>query len=264
MKRVITDWKTESKRFDALAEIYDRYRPSYPAEMIEAILELVELNAKSRLLEIGAGSGKATELFVSRGFHTTCIEPGEKLAARGTEKFKGTNLVEYRIGRFEELDHFDSEYDLVFSAQAFHWVPRPKGFELVAKALEPEGMMALVWNLYLKNGTEEDERLSQLCREYSVMFLMDRKGVEQTNADWSNEIRECGLFEEPQVFEFPWSVEQSYEEFHQFLLTSSGYVGLDDHLRTEFDREAKDIFEDAGGVITQEYCCVLYTAKKSM
>ena len=99
--------KNESRKFDESAIYYDKYRPSYPKEVIESIISISGINEKDKILEIGAGSGKATELFVNRGYNLTCIELGKNLAQKGIEKFKDTGQVEYIVGRFEEIDGLD-------------------------------------------------------------------------------------------------------------------------------------------------------------
>lgn len=62
--------------WDEVARTYDEARPSYPDQLIEDIIEKARLSPYDRLLEIGAGTGKATIMFVERGFRVHCIEPG--------------------------------------------------------------------------------------------------------------------------------------------------------------------------------------------
>ena len=59
--------------------MYDKFRPSYPAEIIDRLISTTKINSKSKLLEIGSGSGKATELLAPYKFDIFCVEPGEKL-----------------------------------------------------------------------------------------------------------------------------------------------------------------------------------------
>jgi len=49
--------------FNQMADYYDKFRPSYPQEIIDAIVKKAGLNVESSILEIGAGSGKATAQF---------------------------------------------------------------------------------------------------------------------------------------------------------------------------------------------------------
>lgn len=72
--------------FDLAAEYYDNFRPGYPKEIIETLVMNTRLNNTSRTLEIGAGSGKATDFFKNYGFSIKCIEPGENLVKNGNIK----------------------------------------------------------------------------------------------------------------------------------------------------------------------------------
>src|ERR1051325_8579807 len=63
--------------FDANAELYDAVRPSYP----DALADDVIARAGRRILEIGAGTGKATAVFARRGASIVAIEPGPSMAA---------------------------------------------------------------------------------------------------------------------------------------------------------------------------------------
>ncbi len=46
--------------FGQVAELYDRARPSYPAEVMQGLVQNMALQAGGPILEVGAGTGKAT------------------------------------------------------------------------------------------------------------------------------------------------------------------------------------------------------------
>jgi ubiquinone/menaquinone biosynthesis C-methylase UbiE len=48
--------------FDEDAELYDRARPGYPTELIDDLFSLADLSPDSRILEIGAGTGKISRI----------------------------------------------------------------------------------------------------------------------------------------------------------------------------------------------------------
>lgn len=100
----------------------------------------------SRLLEIGAGSGKATELFLNKGFEIICIDPGPDLVKIGNERFDGENF-QFEVARFEEYATVSKSFDAIFAAQSFHWVPQPIGYEKCASALKDGGYLAPFWNI---------------------------------------------------------------------------------------------------------------------
>lgn len=255
-------WKKDSLGFDATSAIYDMYRPSYPQIIIDELIESTQVNASSSLLEIGAGSGKATELFLPLNCHITCVEPGEDLARLGLAKLNVEGNITYKVGRFEDIDLFDRTYDLIFSAQAFHWVERPMGYDKIEKLLKHDAYLALIWNMYVNTGDGQHEALSKLCRDYQVMFFQDKDGLESMKSSWVNELLDCGYFKTPLVIEVPWTEEQSLENYMNFLNTSSSYLRLNKEEKRIFDSEVQRIFEQSDNIITRTYNCTVYLAQK--
>lgn len=257
------DWKTESERFDQAADIYDKYRPSYPDRLIHQIIESSGIQIGDTILEIGAGSGKATELFVEKGFHLTCIEPGENLANIGMNRFKESGQVQYVVTRLEDWDENESFFDLAISAQAFHWVPKPEGYTKLAQLLKSKSKIALFWNFYIKDESESLKALSDLCKAYNVLIMEDRIGVEKRIENTINEILESQCFSETEVFEYPWEMADTADDFINFLCTSNGYISLDNQQRTDLNKKINLIFDQSGGTITRKFNCVLFLAQKS-
>ena len=54
--------------FDEVADLYERARPGYPGQLVDDVVTLSGIEPTGRILEIGAGTGKATTAFASRGF----------------------------------------------------------------------------------------------------------------------------------------------------------------------------------------------------
>ena len=142
------DRKKDSQSFDTVADLYDEYRPDYPRELVDSTIELSGLPEGGRILEVGSGTGKATILFAQRGYSVHCIEPGGNLAEVATRNLQAYSGVSFDIARFEEWEERSAGFDLVISAQAFHWVPKEVGYAKAARALKPGGALALFWNMF--------------------------------------------------------------------------------------------------------------------
>jgi ubiquinone/menaquinone biosynthesis C-methylase UbiE len=67
--------------FDLDAEAYDAFRSSYPPSLIDRAIERGNLGSGSRVLEVGSGTGKLTELLVERGLTVDAIDPGANMIA---------------------------------------------------------------------------------------------------------------------------------------------------------------------------------------
>src|SRR4051812_41998026 len=102
--------------FDARAELYDAARPAYP----DALADDVLARGGRRVLEVGAGTGKATLVFARRGASIVAIEPGANMAAVLRRNTAGHDvIVEHTT--FEAWP-IAGTFDMVMAAQAFHWV----------------------------------------------------------------------------------------------------------------------------------------------
>jgi len=64
--------------FDGVVENYDRYRPSYPSQMLKDITDFSK-NPLNNILEIGAGTGQATRLFLNTKANITAVDIGENM-----------------------------------------------------------------------------------------------------------------------------------------------------------------------------------------
>ena len=251
-------WKNQSEVFDLASDYYDKFRPSYPQELINCIISQSGIDTNSRILEIGAGSGKATELFVNKGFNMYCIEPGENLAEVALKKFGPTCLVKYCTCRLEDWEEKKEYFDLAISAQAFHWVPKPIGFLKCASALKPKGFIGLFWNLYLTYNEPIDVELS----ETRMFLLQSQESCEERIKSHIEEIKSSGCFKEAVVYRFPWSQRYTADEYIGFMKTCNGYLSANENDKQAAEVRVREIINRYGGFIVRQYLCVLFLAQK--
>jgi SAM-dependent methyltransferase len=126
--------------FGEIADLYDRVRKPYPAELFDDVLDYG--GDVRRALEIGAGTGRATVEFAARGVEVTAIEPDADMAA-----ILARHAPDVRIfhGTFEEFRPSD-RFELVYSAEAWHWTAPETRWPMAASALADGGTFALLWN----------------------------------------------------------------------------------------------------------------------
>ena len=133
--------------FDAVAEQYDRIRPGYPAALFDAALQLAGVPDAGTILEIGCGTGQATRELARRGYRILGLEPGPSLASLARTRMAGFPRVEIVGVTFEAWPLQKASFDLVASAQAFHWVDPEVRFHKAADALRPGGALAVIGNV---------------------------------------------------------------------------------------------------------------------
>jgi SAM-dependent methyltransferase len=147
-------------RFSDRAADYARFRPTYPPEAIDAILEGLLPNGHALrrgdvapgrepiAADIGAGTGISARLLADRGVNVYAIEPND--AMRGAAE--PHERIEWRAGTAECTGLGEDSVDLVLCAQSYHWFDPEAACHEFGRILKPGGRLALMWN----DGDETD------------------------------------------------------------------------------------------------------------
>jgi SAM-dependent methyltransferase len=258
----IIDWKKDSQSFDTVADLYHHYRPGYPQELIDCIIELTGLPPAGKILEIGSGTGKATLLFAQRGYSILCVEPGENLAAVAARNLGTFPGVQFEISRFEDWQEKPDGFDLVLSAQAFHWVPKEVGYTKATRALKPHGHLALFWNMYPGFEGQIAADLDRVYQEIAPGLGSPFNATDEVVQQLVHEIDESGCFGPVTVRRFPWSMRYSTKQYRGLLNTYSDHLRLPEQTRERLFSSIGDVIEKHGGSVVRPYIAVLYIAEK--
>ena len=251
----------ESEIFNQMAEYYDKYRPNYPNEVITAIIEKAHLSVGSKLLEIGSGSGKATEQFADFGFDIFCIEPGADLVKMGIEKFKGKNIT-FVVSRFEDYLAPKEWFDTIISAQAFHWLSKPYAYKKCAQSLKDGGYLAPFWNIELIQDTDFDIEFHKILHKYDAFVsTLREEDYQKRVSSISNEITESSYFTKPEIIQSYWEKNYTADEYFGFLLTGNVFIQNSMELKLACYEELKQLAAKYKG-INRKYVCELYLSKK--
>ena len=124
--------------FGAMAAAYEQYRPGYPAELLDLVMQYAGQPVRTAL-EIGAGTGKATRLFAQPGVAVTATDPDGAMLAELRQHVPAT--VTTVQAAFEDLPPSRS-YDLVYAAAALHWTNPHGRWPRMAALLTPGGAFA--------------------------------------------------------------------------------------------------------------------------
>ena len=271
--------------FDAVAEAYDRERPSYPAELIDAACTIGALAAESRVLEIGCGTGKLTEALVERGLVVDAVDPGANMIAVARRRVRDSDRVDFHLARFEEVSLPEGFFDAVFSAAAFHWVDPKVGWAKAARSLRPGGMLALAGHISYRDESTaaDDEALRDIFERHwgdagNWHPLRDlatlRAGVAERRDDVSAVWTWVGqsnldnpdaatLFDNVQLTTQHVTREQTADQLWALFATTSLYPRLDPSSRGTLEAETRAYVEQRGGKIHTSELAVLVTASRS-
>ncbi|WP_337589464.1 class I SAM-dependent methyltransferase [Micromonospora endolithica] len=121
-----------------MAEAYERFRTGYPEALFDLVTGYLGRPVR-RALEIGAGTGKATRLFASRGVAVTATDPDQAMLTE-LRRHVPTRVETVRAA-FEELRPGET-YELVYAAAALHWTDPRDRWPRMAALLRPDGVFA--------------------------------------------------------------------------------------------------------------------------
>jgi SAM-dependent methyltransferase len=129
--------------FSAGADAYDRGRPSYPAAAVDHVVRQLRIGHGSRVIDLGAGTGKFTDLLLGTGADIVAVEPVPEMRAKLVAALPSVTALH---GTSESIPLDDAAVDGVVAAQAFHWFDPGRAVPEMIRVLRPGGGVALVWN----------------------------------------------------------------------------------------------------------------------
>jgi ubiquinone/menaquinone biosynthesis C-methylase UbiE len=130
--------------FSAGAETYARGRPDYPPALTTWLRDALRLGPGRRVADLGAGTGKFTELLAATGADVAAIEPVEAMRARLAASLPAVTAL---AGSAEAMPLAEGSLDALVCAQAFHWFSTPAALAEIRRVLKVGGRFGLVWNV---------------------------------------------------------------------------------------------------------------------
>jgi SAM-dependent methyltransferase len=126
-----------------VAESYERRRPTYPAALLDWLVDRLRLRPGTTVIDLGAGTGKLTRDLVPTGAHVIAVEPLAEMRAQLETVVPDAEVLS---GSAEELPLPDNSVDAVVAASAFHWFETERALEEIHRVLVPGGALATVGN----------------------------------------------------------------------------------------------------------------------
>lgn len=124
-------------------EDFDKWRSRYPDELFADIIEHSKLGIGKTALEIGPGTGQATEPIVKTGCSYLAIELGEIFTEDMKKKFGSYGNFNIVNADFETYNFGNNKFDLVYSAATIQWIPEEIAFPKIYNILKSNGTLAM-------------------------------------------------------------------------------------------------------------------------
>lgn len=250
--------------FDERAQLYHEIRPHYPDAIFEALIKETNLQKDAKLLEIGPGTGQATEPLAKLDYDIVAVELGAnmaKAASKALEKYKNVRVI---LSAFEDADLPSESFDLIYAATAFHWVKPEVGFAKSHKLLKSRGYLALIDTKHVS-----DEAGDKIVEAYQPLYhkYQPSEGNKKFRLPKITEIKpqeiDQNLFRQTFFGVFPMDVQYTADEYVRLLSTYSSVSAINPESRPKFLEGIRDIINnDFGGKVKRYFGMSLTIAKK--
>lgn len=156
-----------TQRFSNRVENYVRYRPHYPAGVLDILRENIGLKAEAVVADVGSGTGISAEPFLRNGNPVLAVEPNREMRAAAERLLGGFPGFRSIPGTAEATTLPDASIDCVVAAQAFHWFNPARTQAEFRRILRPDGWVVLLWNTRLKDATPFQRAYEKLLESYA-------------------------------------------------------------------------------------------------
>lgn len=238
------------EKFTGKADVYDRYRPTYPAELIDWLYEKTHAET---VADIGAGTGIFTKCLSAKSWKITAVEPNADMLEMLRKNLSGIEIVNAPA---EDTGIPSASVDLVTAATAFHWFDKEKFKAECKRIFTSNGRLALVWNNHRENDFMHER--DSVFLKYCGICDSATGGEKSGDLFLRNE-----YFSEMEYFSVKHGMIMDEEQFVGYSLSHSYSLKKGDENYEKFVGKLREIFRkyQRGGRVEVPYETTCYLGK---
>jgi SAM-dependent methyltransferase len=250
--------------FGADAGTYEEVRPGYPGAMFDTLAEATGIGPGGSVLEVGAGTGKASRVMAERGWALTCLEPSAEMRqvlTRWSASQPGITVS----GDFLEAYLAGERFRLIIAAQSWHWTDPEVRYQRVHELLAPGGWLALAWNTPRRISREFDAGLDALYQAHAPGLAAREPGAAGPHrGQWSiADLTGSPLFGVVLRWRQDWAESYDAAAYARLLTTQSDHLMLAAPVLAALADEVRRLVEEHGNQVTLSYATDLFLAQRA-
>ncbi|MCP3853407.1 MAG: class I SAM-dependent methyltransferase [Actinomycetia bacterium] len=260
----MTEPREQRLIFGEVAQLYHRVRPRPPVGVVTDMVEAAGLASGDPVLEVGAGTGLATECFLATGLAVTAVEPSTAMAAVCADRLGADPNFRLLPAGFEEADLEPGSFAALVAVQAWHWLDPETRYQRARDLLRSGGHLALIWNRPVAHGGLRG-LLDDLYERHLPELAGNRTPGQKEGLGGRSvpdEMAASGCFEPPTFFRRPWSQWYSTDDYLALLQTQSDHRLADTDRRQSLYDAIAALLDERGGGIEIGYEARLFCAAR--
>jgi len=247
--------------FEQVPEQFDKWRPRYCDELFTDLIAYANLDSNREVLEVGPGTGQATEPILKTGCSYKAIELGECFSEIMKNKFNSYKNFSIVNADFETYPFGSERFDLVYSAAAFQWIPERIGYQKAYNILKSGGVFAMFMmrpDIRPDGGYTDEPLFSQIQEVYAKYFRPETEY--ECNLDY--DARDKYGFVNLERREYLKTREYNADDYVSLIGTHSDHISLKEPNKSSFYEGIRKVILDSGNKITLYDKITMNLAKK--
>jgi len=153
-----------------IAELYAKYRPNYPSQVIDIIENTCRIPDGSVIADVGCATGSFSKSLLDNGYKVIGIERSDAMREKATSLLSAYPNFTCLAGRAEATELPDNSVDCVTAATSFHWFNLEGTKKEFKRILKSGGWCFLVWNYRMAEASEFMQAYENLLLRYGVNY----------------------------------------------------------------------------------------------
>ena len=135
------------KQYDNLAKTYDWRWRRYLTDTLSFLVDWANVSSAAAVLDVGCGTGELARLLLEQNPHQAIvgIDISEEMLVQARQKLRNVEQVTFEQASASALPIPDNTFEVVVSANAFHYFPEPKeALAEMRRVLKPDGKIVIL------------------------------------------------------------------------------------------------------------------------
>ncbi len=248
------------KVFDTIPDQFYKLIVRYCPELFDDFIKSAGIGPGKSVLELGPGTGQATDPILDTGCDYHAIELGEHLYEMMLKKYGSRGNFHIVNDDFITHDFGDKRFDVIYSAATIQWIPEKCAFSKTFDLLKPGGILAMMYMIEEYKSTNEAlyEKIQQVYSEY---FKPEQQYV-HGKLKYDNAVNYGYVDLERR--EYPGKREYTADEYAEYCGTHCDHIVIPEPYKTKFFDELRKTVRENGNKVVFNDRYVLYLARKPL